>query len=760
MACRVALLFALYAGLQLSAFGSFLATNDTMRPVLVSFYNTNSLGQYIFGGGATVATNTTGTISSNAAWLGVTVINQNLSVMRANTWAALANTNGAKCSYLSTNGALEYYTVPSGSSSAGSVTNGATPTNNPTGPVPVSVPITDLSVTNLLEQDGLVVVPYTNVTGAVTNSVRIFGPWLGSNYIQKAIWALPQFTNKNIIGGGKITVVGINYTPTPLLFSNFLGGVASFNLQASAFTGGTIVCATNPCIRVYGGQLNASNIGTVNFKMKDMEISSMDDSPTNVFEVVGGVVDLDIENNWFNYWGYATNDFGMVTPSFGLQSPPITTNNLVVSINGIYDDKFWFHGNSLWYMAGLYWHCDHGSIYNNFFTCCGASTHPFFADMGITSSWSATSPESLGGVITSYFNDIQCYNNYFYGAQIGYVILSNSPVFAPGFCAFDAYESNPQIGVAMPTGVTFPQFMTTLLGQAATNSMIPVTITFTNGSGGYGYAAGQITSSINTNTIYMSHFTVPQYNTSPFNWSSATNGYVNIDGRGLWSKEDGPGSGNYYFEMGTNGFYGGQDEFSFNSITPNPQSAFPNNWLTLNNFNGQTASAALEADNGHTLNGSETFNFGTNWTLNATPRQWMGYDMASGTWRAIGGFKIDTLFGTLTNIQPTVTYGGTPGATNYNSSGNTITVFATVTNATMVVGSVVSQFALIASPSVPIPSTAIVQSVSTYAGALGTNITPIWGFVSNGWSYAWTNLGGPPAATGTNYLRSGSAGTR
>jgi hypothetical protein len=111
----------------------------------------------------------------------------------------------------------------------------------------------------------------------------------------------------------------------------------------------------------------------------------------------------------------------------------------------------------------------------------------------------------------------------------------------------------------------------------------------------------------------------------------------------------------------------------------------------------------------------------------------------------------------LTNVQAGVTISGVAGQQFQNTSGNTITTTADYTNAVMAAGTVPSLVALIASTSTPVPSTAVVHSWGTCAGATGTNIVTYSGWVSNGWYYGWTNLGGPNASTGaTNYLRTGS----
>jgi hypothetical protein len=103
---------------------TFNATNDTSRPVLVALYATNASGQYTFGGTTTVATNSNSTISTNAAWSGVAIINAGLTAARISTWSMLANTNGAYCSYMASNSALVYYTLIPGSSTPGAISQG------------------------------------------------------------------------------------------------------------------------------------------------------------------------------------------------------------------------------------------------------------------------------------------------------------------------------------------------------------------------------------------------------------------------------------------------------------------------------------------------------------------------------------------------------------------------------------------------------------------------------------------------------------
>ena len=116
---------------------TFLATNDLGSAVSLAFYATNSAGQTTFGGGTNIAAGASNTITAGGTWLGVAVSATNATgVARADSYASLANTNGANCSCLITNGTLIYYTQNTTSTPGGGISGGTSYTNTPGGAVP------------------------------------------------------------------------------------------------------------------------------------------------------------------------------------------------------------------------------------------------------------------------------------------------------------------------------------------------------------------------------------------------------------------------------------------------------------------------------------------------------------------------------------------------------------------------------------------------------------------------------------------------
>jgi hypothetical protein len=322
-----------------------------------------------------------------------------------------------------------------------------------------------LAVTNIYGYEEFVCVPYASAPPNVTNSIRYFGPWLGSNYIQQAINALPHYSNPtNTVGGGKIIIVGTNFYNSPLVFSNQLGGVDSYELCAQTFTGGSLICRNNPAIIVQGSL--SDQIGSVEFTMRNLIVASTaNDFPTNLFEIKGGVPHFVIENNWFGPWYYMTNqDNGgrLVPPTYGVGTTN-QTNNLVVSFVDQYNDASYVERNQFWNIATVYWETDHGWIDNNFFTGCGGSTNSIFASASITSKWTSASSVALGASITLHGNDAHCMNNYFYGCQAAIAVLTQS-TYGIG-CAFGSQYEGCVRGIIAATNVYFPDINPSAYGQ-------------------------------------------------------------------------------------------------------------------------------------------------------------------------------------------------------------------------------------------------------------------------------------------------------
>jgi hypothetical protein len=341
------------------------------------------------------------------------------------------------------------------------------------------------TATNVLDiysnYEGMVVCPYTNVSASISNSSRFFGPWKGLDYVQQAINALPNYgganSNRLAVGGGKILVVGINYTPNTILFTNTGDGIMSFDIEAAAFTAGSLVCATNPCIRVNAGYSASS----INFQMKNLIVSSLANQCTNLCEILNGVARLDIEMNWFGPWQGMTNNLDNARGSpfyIGLSTPTtgggITTNNLVgLYIMATKGDEFIVENNSFIYCAvGIDNVSDHGFFNKNFFSYCGSGALPY--DIIIYTAWPTNSLQGLGAAVIIESVGLDVWeNSYFYQCGGGYTIYSG----VQNFSTQDKFENCSTNLINIFDGATYNYF-----GYTTVSSYSPSVINYFNSS--------------------------------------------------------------------------------------------------------------------------------------------------------------------------------------------------------------------------------------------------------------------------------------
>jgi len=309
----------------------------------------------------------------------------------------------------------------------------------PTNPIWQTNLITSASnyIINTEVPDGTVVVcPYSDLPPSITNNPRYFGPWKGTDYVQQAINSCAQYPSRLTgVGGGKILVVGINYCPAPLTFTNTLqiangynapssfsnsDNVASFDLEAPAFTVGALVCSVNPCIRLGGEEPSPEANGrwiysSIIFTMKNLIVSSLDNSPTNLFEMTIGIPRLYLGYNWFGYWGTLTNHHdGENLPGLTVTAinHGIAQHNLAIEIIGGGDDLFTVENNSFLGIQGVYFNPDHGTFRDNFFSFCGGSS------AWTQSAWTAGATIIVGQNVNS---DRVFEHNYFYGCPYTYM---------------------------------------------------------------------------------------------------------------------------------------------------------------------------------------------------------------------------------------------------------------------------------------------------------------------------------------------------
>jgi len=312
----------------------------------------------------------------------------------------------------------------------------------------VSFPTNSIWLTNLttgasnyivnteIPEGTVVVCPFNNLPSSITNNPRYFGPWKGADYVQQAINSCAQYPNRITgVGGGEILIVGINYCPAPLIFSNVLqiansysspsdyinsDNITSFDLEAPAFTLGALVCSVNPCIRLGGEEGGAQVHGvwlynSVVFTMKNLIVSSLDNSPTNLFEMRVGIARLYLGYNWFGYWGTLTNHqdlYGLA----GLTVPTINTgiaaHNLTIELYGGECDLYTVENNSFLGIQGVYFNPDHGTFRDNFFSYCGGPS------AWTSSAWAAGATIIAGQNVNS---DRVFEHNYFYGCPYTYL---------------------------------------------------------------------------------------------------------------------------------------------------------------------------------------------------------------------------------------------------------------------------------------------------------------------------------------------------
>lgn len=306
---------------------------------------------------------------------------------------------------------------------------------------------------NLLDE---IICPYPNVQSALqnlnlpstyTNSSRIFGPWLGSNYIQQAVNAMPYGTNYyQFSGGGRIWVVGVNWCTNTIMLTNASGATnassACWDFEAPAFGLGAIVCTNAPCV------LMKSTNSTGGFIANNVIFSCQYDLTNYIVLISNSVSHVRINDCMFAPWLFVTNNEIGSTP-IGFTSPSgqsINAGNLVgLGLIADQSDEVIVRGNKFCALAtGIYWNVDHGDCEYNFFTQCGGT------NAGVTPPtpyWPYASLFSLGACIVC--ADVQndnwtFYHNEFYeGAGYSYYIpLGAGPDHAVGM--FDVYESDAQ----------------------------------------------------------------------------------------------------------------------------------------------------------------------------------------------------------------------------------------------------------------------------------------------------------------------------
>lgn len=296
--------------------------------------------------------------------------------------------------------------------------------------------------TNQLSSWSLLVCPWTNNPQYPTNNPFVFTPMRGSNYVQQAVWALQYYgQSKQVVGGGQITVIGTNYLPSTLKFTNTVVGsdfgVNSYHLTSPTKYAGALVCATNPCIDFTQEDPSYSMQAHINIEVDSIIIASLQNYTNNLFVIPYRWGNCDIHDNWFGPWQYITNTSAgnfpvLVTPNLGdywlnnRTALDIPTNNLIIFLDG--DQSEWMHFDRNHLTAcGVYVRTDHMLATHNLFENVGRYNDDIetLTSLNVDNGWPKTSPYSLGGCfyLNSGVKDLVFQDNAFVDCKLAYSVL-------------------------------------------------------------------------------------------------------------------------------------------------------------------------------------------------------------------------------------------------------------------------------------------------------------------------------------------------
>jgi hypothetical protein len=298
----------------------------------------------------------------------------------------------------STNG----HTVTINASGGGSGTNTYVPTN----------------IFSALADGEVVICPFTNLPASITNSGKYFTPLLGANYVQQAFNSLQYYGNVAQVSGGRVTVVGTNFTPVSIYLTNTVTSnmPCSWDIEAPAFITGAIVGSQNPVLAC------DSTNSQSQFFMHNVILASTVDQATNLLELTSTFGRISVTYNWFGMWQTLTNNH-IGTHQVGL-TPPTTGPLWQGNLNAIYliasnSDMVEVSYNSfLGLNTLLAWQPDHGNAVGNLFSYSGNKT---------TNLWPNSSPFYLGCAVVfkasaSANNTWHFLDNYFYQTKYSYLV--------------------------------------------------------------------------------------------------------------------------------------------------------------------------------------------------------------------------------------------------------------------------------------------------------------------------------------------------
>lgn len=184
---------------------------------------------------------------------------------------------------------------------------------------------------------------------------------------------------------------GAGPPPTGSYSTIYTASILSLAMESPAFSQGALVCATNPCIRL----LQTNDINSLS--LKNLIISSLDNSPTNLMEVSVGYPRLSIESCWFGNWKQITNhatvfgQAGLTTTATDAGGGP---HNLQIFIQGAVSDKCFMKDNIFLGISDIWVNQDHLDFIGNQFSFCGNRSGGVVAN-----GWPTNSPQYNGAVL-------------------------------------------------------------------------------------------------------------------------------------------------------------------------------------------------------------------------------------------------------------------------------------------------------------------------------------------------------------------------
>ena len=233
--------------------------------------------------------------------------------------------------------------------------------------------------------------------GTISNNGAMFGPDTPGTKTCGIQEALNYILNTNdtvqpTVTGGIVQLYPGFYFPSVTIYTpTNLANYTPTNLQTLILRGAgeqstfIVYSNTTPAnLLVLGAGRPATGSivwNTLNFIVRDIAFSSLTNACTNLLYVNGnngGVFKSDIQNCWFENWGFITNTGYNYTGNLC----PI---NIQENFGG---DETHIDNCQFYFVDSIYWATDHGNI-----------SRTFYAGTGINNQWPLTSPFSVGAAV-------------------------------------------------------------------------------------------------------------------------------------------------------------------------------------------------------------------------------------------------------------------------------------------------------------------------------------------------------------------------